>query len=101
MIAFIVGGLAQLFDDHWIGHVGGIAHAQIDDIHPGPALAVFQFIDLAEQIGRQSLDPVGHVDQKGGLGGVRFTLHGTLLEKLGPRNGRRGRPCAGDGILGV
>jgi hypothetical protein len=59
-----VGRLAQLLDHERLGHVGRIAHAEVDDIDASPALLVFQRVDLAEQVGRQTFDAVGHIDPK-------------------------------------
>ena len=67
MVALVAGGLAQLVDDLRVGHVGGVAHAQVDDVDAGAAFAVFQLVDLAEQVGRQPLDALGHVDLEGRL----------------------------------
>ena len=75
MVALVAGGLAQLVDDLRIGHVGRIAHAQVDDVDAGPTFAVFQVVDFAEEVRRQPLDAVGDVDLKGRLRGIRFALH--------------------------
>jgi hypothetical protein len=72
MALLVLGRLAELVDHRWIRGVGGVAHAEIDDVDASAALGIFQSVDLAEEVGRQALDAVGDVD----LEGVRLALHG-------------------------
>ena len=78
MVALVAGGLAELVDHQRLGHVGRIAHAQVDDVDARAAFAVFQLVDLAEQVRRQALDAVGHVDLKRSRIGIGFALHGLV-----------------------
>ena len=75
MIALIVGRFAEFVNHQRIGHVGGVAHAQVNDVDAGAALAVLQIVNPAEQIRRQPLDAVCHVDLKRPRRRIRFTLH--------------------------
>ena len=52
----VARGLAELVDDPRLGRVGRVAHAQVDDVDPGAALAVLQLVDLAEEVGGQPPD---------------------------------------------
>ena len=52
----VAGGLAELVDDPGLGRVGRVAHAQVDHVDPGAALAILQLVDLAEQVRRQPPD---------------------------------------------
>src|SRR5262249_44224487 len=75
----VAGGLAELVDDLLVGHVGRVAHAEVDDVDAGAALGVLHGVDLAEEVRRQALDAVGHVGLGALLRDVRFVLHGSLV----------------------
>ena len=62
VVARVAGGLGQLFDDQFLGRIRGIAHAQVDHVVAGPPLLVLERVDPGEQVWRQPLDPVGHLD---------------------------------------
>ena len=66
----VARGLAELVDDPRLGRVGRVAHAQVDHVDAGPPLAVFQLVDLAEQVRRQVLHARGDGDR------VRLGLRG-------------------------
>ena len=55
VVAVVAGGLAELVDDLRGGRVGGVAHAEVDDVDAGAAFTVFEVVDLAEEVGRQPL----------------------------------------------
>src|SRR5262249_51331147 len=86
VIALVAGRFAEFVDDERIGHIGGIAHAQVNDVDAGAAFALFQIIDPAEQVWRQPLNALGYVNLKGSRRRIRFTLHGRSLLALVARS---------------
>ncbi len=73
----VLEGLGHLLLNERVRRIGRIAHPQIDDIDARHPLLVLQLVDLAEQIGRQSFDAIGHRDAEGGVGerDVGFAAH--------------------------
>ena len=59
MVPVVLGGLAKFIDHPLLGRVGRVAHPQVDHVDPGPSLAIFQLVDLAEKVGWQAPDPGG------------------------------------------
>ena len=62
VVARIERGFLKLIDDAFGCRVGGIAHAQVDDVDPGHALLMLHLVDPPKQIRRQALNPRGDVD---------------------------------------
>ena len=56
MIARIDRGFLELIDDAIGRGIGGVAHAQVDDVDARHPLVVLHLVDAAEQIRRQALD---------------------------------------------
>ena len=75
VVALVLDGFNHLVDDDLVGHVGGVAHAEVDHVDAGAAFTVFEIVDLAEEVGRQPPDALGDIDLEGDLRGVRFALH--------------------------
>ena len=76
MVARIGGGFGEFFDDGFGRGVGGVAHAQVDDVDAGDALFVLHLVDAAEEVRRQPGDAGGDVDLEGGGGIVVRVAHG-------------------------
>ena len=62
VVARVAGGLAELLDHHLAGRVGGVAHAQVDDVGALLPFGVLQRVDASEQIRRQAADPLCRLD---------------------------------------
>src|SRR5207248_3328739 len=67
VIARILGGLGEFFDDEVGRRVDGVAHAQVDDVGARAAFFRLEAIEASEKVGRQPPQSRGNVD------GKRFT----------------------------
>ena len=60
VVSGVLSGLAQLVDDPGLGRIGGVSHAEVDDVGAGALHLVLEFVDASEQVGREAQDAVGN-----------------------------------------
>jgi hypothetical protein len=65
----------QLLDHLGRGNIAGVAHPQVDHIHPGTALLVLEGVDFPEEIRGQAFDAIRHLNPEGVLRCIWLVLH--------------------------
>ncbi len=72
MVARIACGLGEFFHDRFGRGIGGVSHAQIDDVDAGHALFVFHLVDATEKVGRKAKNSRRNFNFE------RLVVHGVL-----------------------